>query len=153
MRQRSRLAGLIQALANPSHRVQRLLDMGVTWADGRLEELYETAPYHRTMRQLRPYEVDQVVQAYRAGATTRELTVRFGVYRTTIGRHLHTRGVATKPPALLPENIKKAVRLYQEEWSLVRLGDRFGVGANTVRAHLLAAGVRMRPRERQPRVR
>jgi hypothetical protein len=144
--------GLVEALAHPDRQARRLLDMGATWPNSGPEKLPEPVPY-RTQRQLQPAEVDQVVEAYQVGATALELASRFGVYRTTIGKHLQSRGIDTSPPALLPENINQTVRLYQEGWSLTRLGDRFGVSANTVKAYLLAAGVMMRPKGRQPKAR
>ena len=102
----------------------------------------------KTARQLQPTEVDEVVGAYEAGATTQALGARFEVWRATIGRHLKARGVDTRPAALQPDDVQQAVDLYRAGWTLARLGRRYDVAPNTVRRHLLTAGVTMRLRGR-----
>lgn len=144
----ARLVGLIEALSNPSRQVRRLLEMAVTWPDSLPVELPPAVSY-KTARQLRPAEVDELVVAYRAGASTRELGVRFGVYRTTVGRHLQARGIDTRAPALRLEDVKAAAELYRAGWTLDKIAKRYSVGNNTVRTHLLAVGVVMRPRGRK----
>lgn len=90
-----------------------------------------------------------MVLAYLSGATTRELAVRFGVWRTTIGRYLKARDIDTKPPALQPDEVDEATKLYRAGWTLEKIARRYGVGNNTVRSHLMTMGVRMRARGRQ----
>jgi DNA-binding NarL/FixJ family response regulator len=140
------MEGVIEALANPSRPVRRLLKMAEAWPTG-LPDAPQPVAY-QTARQLRPAEVDELVKAYEKGETTQELGKRFGVYRATVGRHLRARGVDTTPPALTPEKVQEAARLYREGWTLARIANRYGVGANTVRTHLMASGVKMRPRGR-----
>jgi transposase len=59
--------------------------------------------------------------------------VRFGVWRTTIGRHLRVRGIETKPAALQPDEVQEAAKLYRAGWTLEKIARRYGVGNNTVR--------------------
>lgn len=100
---------------------------------------------YNTARQLRPAEVDELVEAYRDGANVQQLAAQFGVYRSTAGKHLATQGIDTKPPALPPDDIPVAASLYELGWSLGRIARKFGISDNTVRSRLLDAGVEMRP--------
>lgn len=103
----------------------------------------KTAP--RRFRQLRPEEVDELVEAYRAGATARKLGGLFGIHPKTVGKHLRARGIDTTPPGLAPEHIPTAIHLYEDQgWSLARIADRFGTTPNTVWRRLLEAGVTIR---------
>jgi DNA-directed RNA polymerase specialized sigma24 family protein len=99
------------------------------------------------MRQLQPHEVDEMVAAYGDGATTLELAVQFGIHRSTVGQHLATRGIDTKPPGLHLNDVPAAADLYRAGWSLARIAKKFGTTDNTVRARLLDARVRMRPQQ------
>jgi transposase-like protein len=102
------------------------------------------------MRQLRPHEVDELVAAYRAGAMVKDLAARFGVHRMTVGQHLATRGVDTKPPGLHPTEVSVAAELYRAGWPLARIAEKFDTTASTVHRRLTEVGVRMRePWERE----
>jgi DNA-binding CsgD family transcriptional regulator len=96
------------------------------------------------MRQLRPAEVDDLVETYQAGATVFDLAARFGIDRRTVGQHLRRRGIETTPPGLHPDDVPAAFELYESGWSLQRIAEKFGTSANTVRARLLEADVLMR---------
>lgn len=142
--------GVVRALSHPSRQVRRLLELAKTWPDGVPAEL--PAPTScRTARQLRPAEVDKLVEEYRAGATTDELGARFGVWRGTVGRHLKARGIDTRALNLGQDDLQEAADLYRAGWTLDRLAKRYRVGYNTVRVRLCAAGVVMRPRGRPRR--
>jgi DNA-binding CsgD family transcriptional regulator len=135
--------GLVRALSRPSWPVRRLLDLAKTWPDGPPVEVPEH-PKYRTMRHLRPEELDQLVQAYQSGATVHELAAQFGINRFTVGEHLQRRGIDTKPSGLHPDDVPAAVKLYESGWSLLRIAEKFNTSGNTVRARLLEQGVRMR---------
>ncbi|XVS66017.1 hypothetical protein ACQPYE_08175 [Actinosynnema sp. CA-299493] len=135
--------GVVEALAHPCRAVRRLLALAETWPEVR-DDTGTDAPY-RTMRPLRPQEIDALVEAYEAGAGVKTLAERFGVHRATVGRHLHSRGIDTTPPALTAAQVKTAAELYQQGWSLMKIARRFDVNDGTVWRKLKAAGVRMRP--------
>ena len=79
-----------------------------------------------------------------------ELARKFGIHRSTIGRHLRARGVDTRPDALGPEDVLRAAELYRSGWSLMRIARRYEVAGDTARRRLLEAGVQMRgPHERR----
>jgi hypothetical protein len=66
----------------------------------------------RTARQLRPEEVDRLIEEFRTGASIPELANTYRVYRTTIGQHLRARGIDTRPFTFLPEDVEDASQLY-----------------------------------------
>jgi transposase len=117
-----------------------------SWPDAPPDEQLQGSGQCRTARQLRPAEIDQLVAEYRAGATTRELAVRFQVWRGTVGKHLKDRGIDTRASAFGLEDAEAAADLYRAGWPLDKIAKQYRVGYNTVRRHLLAHGVVMRPR-------
>lgn len=135
--------GVVEALSHANLPVRRLLEIAVNWPDGLPGEVRTTSTY-RTMGQIRPSEVDELVEAYEAGATVYDLAARFGIHRATVGQHLQTRGIDTQPPGLHPDDVPAAADLYRSGWSLVRIAEKFGTSGNTVRRRLLEVGIRMR---------
>ena len=135
--------GAVEALTHPSKAVQRLLKMATTWLAEPPMLPTATAKY-RTVRQLKPAEILQMVANARAGATVRQLAAKFGVHRSTVGKHLDAHGVSTRRLRLTPEQIEEAARLYREGASLEDLEIQYGVSDTTVRIHLLRYGMTMR---------
>lgn len=136
---------LVQGLANPCRQVRRLLDLAEHWPDGLSDEVRTSRPY-RLARQLREEEVDELVRTYSAGVTLRELAVQFTVYRTTVSKHLQTRGIDTSPPALTDDQVQAAATLYRQGWTLAQLANKYQAGRETMRKRLRASGVKMRPK-------
>lgn len=139
---------VVQALSHPAKTARRLLKLVVTWPnDAAGNAAYLPTHHYRTARQLRPVEVDELVQGYVGGATVFELATQFGIDRRTVGQHLRKRGIDTRPPRLRPEDVPDAAELYRSGWSLAKIAHKFGLkasGATTVRRYLLEAGVVMR---------
>lgn len=124
--------------------------MAATWPDS----LTGAAPpeiRYRTARQLRPAEVDKLVEAFKAGTSVRKLAGTFGVHRSTIGHHLRERGLDTQPYALRPEDVQTAADLYRAGWTLPQVAEHYGIGNETARARIVAEGVTMRRRGRPAR--
>lgn len=94
--------------------------------------------------------VADLVAAYQAGATLKDLSTQFQIARTTIMAHLNRAGTPRRRPILGPEQVEQAARLYDEGCSLARLADRFHVEAGTVGSALRKAGVSIRPRRGWP---
>jgi len=108
---------------------------------------------------LTPGEVDNLVQARKAGESILKLAETFGVGRTTVMRHLRRRGIPTVDEALQWDDttLAAAIDAYNNGNSLAQIGQQMGIGRSAVRNRLLNAGVTMRPRpgwtsnERGPR--
>ena len=96
-------------------------------------------------RRLTAEQIDELVDAYKAGATAKELGERFKIHKTTVGKHLRARGVDTTPPSITPEDIPKIIWLYEKQyWSTERIAIKLNTSARSVRSRLLEAGVKMR---------
>lgn len=74
------------------------------------------------------------------------LADRFGIHRTTVGKHLNARGIDTRPPALDADELPKLIQLYEDGHSIATIAERYGVSKNAIRDRLLATGLALRPR-------
>jgi DNA-directed RNA polymerase specialized sigma24 family protein len=104
-------------------------------------------------RKLSPAEVAELVDAYKAGASQRELTRRFDLHEQTVRAHLRREGVSLRPLRALTEMQEvEVVRLYAEGmWTLGEVADKFGVSEGAVRNVLVRRGVERRPQVRRAR--
>jgi lambda repressor-like predicted transcriptional regulator len=121
-----------------------LLELAEQWSPVAADEL-PALPTYRTVRQMSPADVDELLRGWEAGFGVVRLAAQFGVHRHTVAKHLHDRGIDTNEK-LSPEAITEAAELYRAGWSLARLSDKYGISDGTVRRRLLEAGVTMRPR-------
>jgi hypothetical protein len=101
-------------------------------------------PRREVIAALPSSDVMSLVDGYRSGATVQDLTIEFGVHRTTVTQQLQRNGVALRHRRLDDQQADRAIYLYRQGWSLARVGARLHVDAHTVRTALLARGVRMR---------
>ena len=99
-------------------------------------------------RRLSPTAADDLVEAYRAGATISQLAVEFGVHRTTVAGHLDRHGVPrhSEQTAWDDEILTRAADLYATGSSLADVADQFGIDAQTVANRFRRADVAARPR-------
>ena len=99
-------------------------------------------------RRLSPATVDDIVEAYQAGASISRLAVEFDVHRTTVSGHLDRQGVPrhSAQTAWGDEILSEAAELYAAGLSLASIADQFGVDAQTVANRFRRAGVPVRPR-------
>ena len=99
-------------------------------------------------------QTDQLVQAYLAGSSVRQLAAEFEVNRHTVSAHLERHGVHRRgqKQRLTAEQVPAAIDLYGSGWSLVRVGEHFDVNAETIRRALRTAGIALRPKGRPRRL-
>jgi len=142
------MVALPEALAHLCRSTLRLLKLAEGWSEDLPSDSVST-PAYRTLRQLRPDEVDDIMVAYASGATVEELAAKYHVHRITIGKQLRKRGIQTAAPSVKPEYVEEGIELYEAGSTLAQIAARFGVGRNTIRLHLIAAGVRMRKKGRR----
>ncbi|MFQ6143298.1 hypothetical protein ACLMNJ_09470 [Streptomyces seoulensis] len=95
-------------------------------------------------RRLKDHEVEELVTAYEAGSTLRQLAERFKIERRTVSKILKRQGVATRWRRLTEADIDKAEHLYAQGWSSARIADLLKVDPETVRLRLRKRGVQMR---------
>jgi hypothetical protein len=100
----------------------------------------------QVQRRLQESELDELAEAYLAGATLSELSDRFEKHRTTLSTDLERRGVARRYRLVEGERLQRAIQGYQDGQSVVSIGKGLGAAGNTVRKALIEAGVKLRPR-------
>lgn len=118
------------------------------------DTIKEVAPQPRQFqRRLSSTEVDVLVQAYKGGASIRQLLARYGINRTTVLAHLKRRDIPTRANRrkLTDVTVQHAASLYTAGRSLATIGRVLCVDPSTVAKELRQAGVSIRPRRGWPR--
>ena len=118
-------------------------------ADGPEEPNYETHTttlYVQNQRRLKPEQIRELVDAYKRGARTAQLTREYSIHRTTVWKHLDRAGVIRRPATrkLNEGQVKQAAELYQQGMSLVSVAKGLDVDAETARREFIKAGVARR---------
>ncbi len=101
-------------------------------------------PVRRTVHRLTAREIGEAAEAYRTGATLREVGAQLGVDRKTVGRNLKARGIQLRRKAISPEEIQQAAQLYEQGFSIACIAEKLGYHGTTIHLRLKAAGVVMR---------
>ena len=97
-------------------------------------------------RQLRPSEVDQLVELYKTTQNIRLVADEFGLYRATVREHLKRRNIPVrKVVSMNTLEIAEAVRLYEAGDSTVTIGGKLGFSNHTILKALRAKGTKIRP--------
>ena len=115
-------------------------------AEGRREEKGRLS--NPPQRRLSPTDIDELLDAYRAGATINQLAVEFGIHRTTVTAHLDRHGVPrhSEQTAWGDNILREAAKLYATGMSLADVAHQFEVDPQTVANRFRRAGVAVRPR-------
>ena len=103
-------------------------------------------------RRLSKATVDDLVSAFREGASIDSLAAQYRVNRTTVIRHLNRRGVERRKSVrkMNDRSVRQAARRYESGESLVVVASRFGVDARTLDREFKRAGIKTRPRRGWP---
>jgi DNA-binding CsgD family transcriptional regulator len=88
--------------------------------------------------------VQRLVAEYEAGASMKELAMRWGLHRSTVAAQLRQADVLLRRQGVPETLLDEAIRLYNDGWSCQRLAERYACDAETVRQTLKRAGVRLR---------
>ena len=115
-------------------------------AEGPREE--KGRPSNPPQRRLSPTDIDDLLDAYRAGAAISQLAVDFGIHRTTVTGHLARHGVPRDSEQTAWDNrtLEQAAELYATGLSMAAVAHRFGIDEQTVANRFRRAGVPVRPR-------
>ena len=103
-------------------------------------------PQRQVHRRLQAGDLDELAEAYLAGATLAQLGERLRTHRATIASELERRGVARRYRLVEGEQLDLAIQSYQDGNSVVTIGKELGVAGETIRKALIQAGVKLRPR-------
>lgn len=103
---------------------------------------------HRTQSRLRAHDVDALTDAYRAGATIKELAEQYGIARTTVMAHLDRRHVQRRLVAKQWDDdaLAAAANSYALGSSLADIASEHNLDPKTVANRFRRAGVTIRPR-------
>lgn len=97
-------------------------------------------------RRIDPDTWEQIVAKYKAGATTPQLCLEYGLSKTGLLNHLHERGVQLRRQPLAPEQVEEASRLYGYGFSIAAIANYLDTSYNNVRQNLERLGIERRPR-------
>ena len=86
----------------------------------------------RKRRFFEPAELEALEREYLAGATLKELAVRFGVHKHTVSAILKRRGVQVRYRSLEPEQIDQAKDLYASGLSTAQVGSQLSCSGSTI---------------------
>lgn len=116
-----------------------------------IEESPGQRPDRPRQRQVRltAGQVDDLVEAYRVGASYRDLMAQFGIGETTVWAHLRRRGVPKR--GSWGPSAKEQTRLierYRGGATIAVLATEFGMSYRGVRTFLLQEGLELRRRGR-----
>lgn len=89
-------------------------------------------PPHALHRRLGDDAIQELITAYRAGATTPELAVQYRVSKGALLNILHEQGLAVRKIRLTPAETAQAMQLRTEGLSYARIGEQLGVVGSTV---------------------
>lgn len=103
-----------------------------------------STPTRRHRVYLTTQQMDELVAAYQAGATTKELASEYRIHRHTVSIYLRRRGEPRRHQPMGSEEVVLAGKLYESGLSLAKISERLGPAPNTIRRVLMAEGVEMR---------
>jgi lambda repressor-like predicted transcriptional regulator len=109
---------------------------------------WEIAVRRRTQiqRRLSARESEELCGAYQSGKTIRELTVQFGIHKTTLTAVLERAGIDRRIRTISADEVAQAASLYNEGLSTAVIGARLGFSPETIRSNLRRQGMDIRPR-------
>lgn len=105
------------------------------------------SPVRQVQRRLTTDEIDELLEAYVAGESVRDIAARHGVHRTTVIGHVTRRGIPRRSDdGWSDAELRAAAGLYAAGHSLAEVGQRFGVDTSTVANRFRRAGLPIRAR-------
>jgi hypothetical protein len=130
--------------ADQGKRIQRVLETSLLDVATPVSK-----PKRQVHRRFQTGDLDELVEAYLAGATLAQLGERFRAHRATIASELDRLGVARRYRLIEGERLDLAIQRYWAGLSVATIGRELSVSGETVRKALIQAGVRLRPSRRR----
>lgn len=137
---------LLGQLSNPSDQVSEGIS---SLGDRRPPAITSSSGVHgRRPRRLTRAQVTALIDAYRLGATVKDLACEYGVHRATVMDHLRRNEIPRRSDTRrwTPDQLREATDLYHQGNSIRVLGERYHLDPSTVARRLRRAGVQLRPR-------
>lgn len=98
----------------------------------------------RRQRMLTDADMQDVIEMYRAGKTTRQIAEATGAHRHTIANRLKVAGIKLRRGKIADGEVAKLIRLYESGLSMAAVGERLNLDPQTVLNYLRAAGIETR---------
>jgi DNA-binding CsgD family transcriptional regulator len=96
---------------------------------------------HRVRQRLNGEAIGQLVDAYQAGVTAKELGERYGIAKSTVLVLLRQAGISVRHPRFTPGEVIRAVELYRARESQTEIAQLLGLNPSAVWHILRRAGV------------
>jgi len=96
---------------------------------------------HKARKRLDPTATAELVAAYEAGATTRELMASYSLGKGAVLRLLRANGAQLRYQSMTPTEVDEVIRLYAQGLSLAAIGQRFDRNPSSIQHVLIRAGV------------
>ncbi|MDA8027295.1 MAG: hypothetical protein M0T78_12320 [Actinomycetota bacterium] len=143
------LVEVIRGLSNPVHPAQMLILSWKAREESPTGSSNDKIPIREYVLQqshtrLDPKQINDLVVAYQAGSTVKELAAKFQIHHTTVSNVLERHGVPRRYRPMTPEQIEDAIQAYQAGGSSKMIGGLLGVDASTVWRTLRREGVEIR---------
>ena len=95
----------------------------------------------RRQRMLTDADMQDVIEMYRAGKTTRQIAEVTGAHRHTIANRLKLAGIRLRRGKISQAEVARLIRLYESGISMAAVGERMNLDPQTVLNHLRKAGM------------
>lgn len=101
----------------------------------------------RRQRMLTEADIQEVIEMYRAGRTTRQIAKATGAHRRTIANRLKLAGIKLRRGKISQGEVAKLIRLYESDLSMAAIGERLNLDPQTVLNYLRKASLETRNRQ------
>ncbi|GAA1755611.1 hypothetical protein GCM10009810_14240 [Nostocoides vanveenii] len=92
----------------------------------------ETTQVYTLKQRLGPLVINQIVEDYARGTSSRTLAQAHGVSRHSVDVLVADSGVKQQAPKMTPEQQREAIGLYESGLSTARVGDRLGFSQSAI---------------------
>ena len=96
---------------------------------------------HAVARRLSPDTIQQLVEDYRCGMPSTQLTIKYHLGKGTVLRLIRARGIQLRRQPMTDSEIHQAIKLYSQGLSLATVGERLGYDPTVIWHALTRAGV------------
>lgn len=98
----------------------------------------------QSQKRLDEGEIEELIAAYQAGSSVRELAKHFGCHRDTVSKKIKSHGIKMRNADLTSEQVDEAAFLYASGLSLSKVGERLSAHPSTIHRRLRERGVATR---------
>lgn len=109
----------------------------------------EAASTRSLRRKLPPEVIDELVQRYKSGEFTTDLSREYGISKSGFLKLLRDEGVKLRKQPITPEDERRAVELYESGMTIYGVIERVGYSYGVINRMVHKRGVNVRPMRNQ----